>query len=329
MDNRKYNYIIYGYPDYYEVGYHDLEKCPNVLYLRHYLQTITNPLLRSMVHLILTKRVGQFVPSYFLKFIYKHMLSISFKNDLPLCFVYFGAIYWSTSFLVKPPYFSYIKQTHINSKHVLYIQDIVAQNPHLNIYQAKEQYDIVLSYDKGDCKKYDLVYHPTPYSSFKIPENYFIPKSDVFFCGKGKDRYPLIHSIYKKCTEKGLVCDFYISDMPDTAERIKGIKYNQKISYIENLQHLDKSKCILEVMQSDADGFTPRVWESLFYNKHLLTNNKFIIDSIYYRKKYTHIIENDFDSITDWIFVPVENITMELRNTLSPMRLIEHIESIL
>lgn len=323
-----YNYVIFGAGDYYKVGYHDLTRCPNVLYLEHYMQTIHNPLVRLLTRLTFSHKVNRILHYPFRRFTFKRVLTLPFTDNKPLCFLYFGNVYWSTAFLVNSPYFSYLKQTYPDAKFGMYIQDVVARNPHLDIPHIKEQFDFVLSYDKGDCAKYGLTYHPTPYSTFPVVQDNAIPESDVYFCGRGKDRYPLIHAIYEQCTAKGLKCDFHITDMPADAPRVQGIHY-RPLSYIENLRHIVRTKCILEIMQSEADGFTPRVWESLFYAKHLLTNNPTFAHSPYYRPSFSHLVPADTETIGEWINRPVAPVSEAMQEELSPKRLIAHIDTLL
>ena len=324
----KYNYVIFGSDGYYDVGYADLKTCPNVLYLSHYMQTVRNPLVRLVTRLTFSQKVNRIVHYPFSRFTFKRLLSLPFKDNKPLCFLYFGNVYWCTAFLVKPPYFDYLKQRYPNAKFGMYLQDIVARNPHLDMPSIKQQFDFVLSYDKGDCEKYGLTYYPTPYSAYPIPTNNDIAKSDLYFCGNGKNRYPLIHDIYQQCTQKGLKCDFYISGMPSSAEKIEGIHYTS-LTYLENLQHMIQSKCILEIMQDGADGYTPRLWESLLYNKHLLTNNKSILSSPFYRQAFIHQVDKELNTITEWIHQPVESITEQQREDLSPKALIRFIDNII
>ena len=328
LDDTKYNYVIYGADGYYEVGYHDLIGCTNVLFLRHYLQTISNPLARIVARFTFSKKVNQVFSYPFSSFTFKHLASFTFSTRRPICFLYFGNVYWYTDFLVNSPYFDYLKRRFPDAKFGMYIQDIVSRNPHIDISRVKEQFDFVLSYDKGDCEKYDLIYHPTPYSVYPVPQNHNITESDIYFCGKGKNRYETIYKIYDYCIQKGLKCDFHITGLSENAPKVDGIHYD-KLSYIENLQHVAKTKCILEIMQSGANGFTPRVWESMIYNKHLLTNNSTFLSSPYCKNDSTHLVETDLDYITDWIKTPVKPIEEDKIHDLSPNQLIKHIESIL
>ena len=317
-----YNYIIFGATGFYEIAYRDLFALPNVLYLRDYRQTIKSPLARLMTRLTFSQKINNIMAYPFRNFTFPRLLSFGFPEDKPLCFILFGI----NAFLFQSPYFSYLKHQYPQAKFVLYLQDIVARNKTLDVIYAKQQFNYIFSYDKGDCKKYGFIYHPTPYSLYSIPENPAINESDLFFCGKGKDRCETIQSIYKLCTEKGLVCDFYITDVPPTLSRMDGIHYNRSLSYIEYLMHVKKTKCILEIMQSGADGFTPRLWESIVFNKHLLSNNSELTHSPFFRTQYVHLLQDNNNSVNEWINEPVEAPTSKILESISPRTLIDHIE---
>ncbi len=60
-----------------------------------------------------------------------------------------------------------------------------------------------------------------------------------------------------------------------------GINYIDKMEYKEYLQRLDKSKCLLDVLQGESRGFTLRV-EALVYGKKLITTNSEILNAPFY-----------------------------------------------
>lgn len=82
-------------------------------------------------------------------------------------------------------------------------------------------------------------------------------------------------------------------------------------------------------MQSDADGFTPRVWESIVYAKHLLTNNKAFMHSVFCNKAYTHLVSEGETDIRQWIAQPVEPSARQTIEAISPVRLISDIDTLI
>ena len=79
-------------------------------------------------------------------------------------------------------------------------------------------------------------------------------------------------------------------------------------------------------MQEGADGFTPRVWESIIYDKHLLTNNGSLSHSEYYNSDYMHDV-NDSE-IVQALKRQVAYDTNQ-KNKLSPIHLLEFVDKLL
>ena len=80
-------------------------------------------------------------------------------------------------------------------------------------------------------------------------------------------------------------------------------------------------------MQVNADGYTPRLWESIIYDKHLLTNNYALQGSSFYKEKSMHQL-SDIENILSWINTPV-NHTEDFKSSLSPINLLKYIDSLI
>lgn len=321
----KYNYIIAGGSGFYEVAYSDLYNLPNVVYFKNYIDSINSKIKQLLIRINFNLKLNDFIKTPFSKLVYPWLFPHSFKEARPLCFIFFG-----TQFaIINTSYLDYLRRRYPNVKLVLYMQDIVASLPYYDIKSYKKKFDIVFSYDKGDCEKYNLVYYPTPFSKIDIDK---LPKVDedidVYFCGAGKTRYPEIFKAYVKCKNQGLKCKFFLMGVPlDKRIDGEGLVYDKRISYEMNLAYAAKSKCILEIMQENADGYTPRLWEAIMLNKHLLTNNKRVKESNYYNPNNILVI-NENDNISNWINSKVDLIN-SLKKEKSPLYLLELIEQIL
>lgn len=318
----EYNYVICGSDGFYDVAYHDIKGLPNVQYHSSMYSGVEGWLTRKIVRLTFSKKVNQYISTPFSRFSFGKILPFHFKDDKPLCFVFFYDYFT----YLTPIYFKFLRKKYPNAKLVLYLQDIIASRQDYDVNGAREVFDLIISYDKGDSAKYGLSYYPTPFSNVVVPHNDNIPSSDVYFCGKAKTRYNEIFDWYHKLTSWGLKCDFNIIELEED-KRIygEGITYCKGLSYIENLQHVQKTKCILEIMQEGADGFTPRLWESIMYDKFLLTNNDSLkqskygsIDGIRYSRDLSEDFVNDLCNELKY--------TNETKNSLSPTHLLEFIE---
>lgn len=319
----QYNYIICGCGGYYDVGYRDIMHLSNVKYYHSYNEGVYSSLLKKMIRFNFSQKVNKYIRTPFARVVYPHIFRPVFTDNKPLCFIFFGNV----EFVYQTSYISYLRATYPNVKIVLYMQDLISKNPRLNFNTCKDLFDVILSYDKGDCIKYNLQFHPTPMSYVSIEKDISLPKSDIYFCGYAKTRYPLIHELYKRYSDLGLKCDFHIMKFPEGETKVDGIHYEERnFTYEQNIQHVMNTKAVLEIMQEGADGYTPRVWESIIYDKHLLTNNINLQNSEYYNSGYMHdICTPDLFSV---ISKPVL-YTSEEKEILSPTHLLKYIDNLL
>ena len=271
--------------------------------------------------LTFSEQVNKIIPYPLSSYTYPRLLPFHFNKERPLIFIFFG----NTEYLYQSTYLDYLRKKYPSARIVLYMQDLINRNTKLNFYQIKDKFDLILSYDKGDCEKYGLLYHPTPYSRYPVLNNPTIEPCDVFYCGNAKMRYATILDVFTKCKEMGLKCKFFITACPEEKKiPSEDIVYDHYISYHENLQYVQKAKCILEVMQANADGYTPRLWESIIYDKHLLTDNQSIVTSEFYKKDSMHGIAN-INNILEWIKEPIKHDNA-FKQSLSPIYLLNKVE---
>lgn len=319
----KYNYIIAGGSGFYKVAYSDLYNLPNVAYFCNYIDRIDSRFKQLLLRINFNLKLNRFLKTPFRKIAYPWLFPHSFKAKRPLCFIFFG-----TQFaVINTSYIEYLRKCYPDVKLVLYMQDIVASLPYYDIESYKKRFDLVLSYDKGDSRRYGLEYYPTPFSKIDIAKLPIVAPNniDVFFCGAGKTRFPAIFDIYRKCISQGLKCCFFLTGIPQGKRIVgEGLIYDQRISYEENLAYGAKSKCILEIMQENADGYTPRLWEAMMLGKHLLTNNSVIENSVYYNPNCIHMVSEGIP-FCDWINQKCE-YGKNLKEEKSPTRLLEYIE---
>lgn len=301
----KYNYVIFGsWQENYLYSFHDIEKMSNAIYIYdiHAILGWKTPLFYTHI----CKKANRYFPLPF-KSIWNRQLfnKNPFSDDKPLCFVFFGI--WE-NMIVAAGFGDYLKRRFKGAKTVLFLQDILAKSHSMysdDCYDAEELkalYDYVISYDKRDCEKYGFIYHPTVFSVPDLPADNDFPETDVYFLGLAKNRFTQITDIYDKLTEEKIKCDFFVAGVPED-KRIKreGIHYISQMSYTENLQRISKSKCILELMQEGAQGYTFRLWEAIVMNKKLLSNNSSLKDSHFYNENYIKVYHSENNNLSSWI----------------------------
>ena len=322
----KYNYIILGADGYYRVGYKDVIDLQNVNYFSDYYQGFDTPLKKLIVKCNFSKKLNYFVKTPFKGYVFPRLFPHSFDNENPICYLFSGQ--WH--YVINSTYPNYVKQLDPRNKCVLFMQDLVCRNDYIKIDKIRDKMDLLLSYDKGDCEQYGLVYYPTPMSKNPLLTDNCEgkEKSDFYFCGKAKGRYEIVHKLYLELIKRGYTCDFNILEMPTDIEHLQGIHYLEKaLDYKDNLLHVKNSRCVVEIMQDGADGYTPRLWESIISDKHLLTNNHVIVNSRYFNAENIHLFKNNFEHL-DCSWLDQNALYPEdLKNSLSPINLLKFIDS--
>lgn len=326
-DNLKYNYIIYGAPGYYEFGYHDISKVDYAVYYKSMYDTLDNSFAKFIMKLSYSKKVNSWINEPFCNIIYSQLCGYEFKKPKPICFLCFP----NNFDYLRPSFLKFLRTRYPKCKIVFFLQDLLKTKPYISIEYIRENFDLILDYDRGDCEAYGFTYHTTPMSYVDISLDSSIQESDIYFCGAAKSRYPIIHEVYQNCLDSGLRCDFNLMQMPTNAPRCEGINYPKKLfGYMTNLQHIAKTKAIVEIMQEGADGFTPRFWESIVYDKHLFTNNKSVFDSPLYDPSTMHHISllKEPPAIQDILNTTVHH-SSSVKRKLSPLGLLKFIDNIL
>lgn len=232
-----------------------------------------------------------------------------FKNDFvdqskPIVFI-FNARWLEYDYMRR--YAVWLRKKYPNCKLVANYWDIVATWENEAKPDAiRDTFDMLVTYDKRDAEKYNMLFYPTFYAEANISRPNDKPETDVFFVGAAKNRMQKILDAYDRLEAAGLNCFFYVLNAsgPYRQER-KGILYvdnDKMLPYEECIQYIQHTKCILEIMQDGAIGETLRVWEAITYGKMLLTNNaSFMTESKFYDPNYVCMISKDGDFDTQKI----------------------------
>lgn len=294
----KYNYVFFlPNNDYYWICYSDLAQLDNCKVFRDIKNQI--PILSVFSRIHLSQKINNIIELPFKSLWHETFYDISFTQKRPLCFVFFVGILEP---LWKRKFVEYLKRKYPEAKFVGYYADLV-NAPHRILLNKPEVishfFDLLINYDREDASKYGMLYYPTSYSNIAKIENNEI--CDVYFLGKAKDRLKKIFSIYEQLTLAGLKCDFYLVGVPEESKvQKKGLNYIDNMPYNENLRHIQSSRCILELLQKGAVGYTVRTWESIQFDKGLITDNLGILSSNYYNEHFVSVIK---DGVVDVDYV--------------------------
>lgn len=99
------------------------------------------------------------------------------------------------------------------------------------------------------------------------------------------------------------------------------------MSYIDNLKHIVKTNCVLEIMQHGGHGYTQRVGEVIIYDKKLITNNSEIKSAPFYNSTSILVLNNidDIDSNLAFFDNFDRKVNFYNKQDISPIRLLEFI----
>lgn len=173
---------------------------------------------------------------------------------------------------------------------------------------VRPYYDHIITFNDADCRQYGFELIPIGgYSRIEVPDSN-IPESDMFFIGQDKGRLSMLLQIYDRMTSLGLKCDFSIVRVKDEDIVTKqGITYNKRMTYMEVLQHVKKTKCVLEVLEGKSDYSSIRETEALTYRKKLITMSSSVLKSAYYSPSQMLYIHNPDEITRDFFETPIIN----------------------
>lgn len=204
-----------------------------------------------------------------------------------------NALAHNTFFLEK------IRSLGANFKLVYWFTDLVSaveKNVPNILELCKKYYDLVVTYEPNDAKRYNFTYLETPYGYSPILTDFDI-EYDLVYIGKSKididpNRFKKIISIYEAAKKANLRTFFLVQDVPKNMQKYPSdIEYNTLMSYEQVVKTVLRSKCILEVSQQDEKGTTLRLFEAMKFHKKLYFTNKNLMSHVYFNKNNMRYID--------------------------------------
>lgn len=294
----KYNYVIFGSDwDLYLHAYSDVFEMPDARYIKPFkgYNLPCGTLKKVAFDFHFNPKANRLFSIPFKSYWNKYYFIDDFKEDKPICFIFFNNWVKLENDLVD-----YLKYEYPGSKFVWFNQDLIKTQRYAfsrkkyDVDKIKREFDLCMSFDYADCQKYDMVYHPLVYSSSNQEKCEL--ESDVYFLGQAKTRLHEIIEVYEILKRQGIRCSFYIAGAPrDQRQYSNEIHYIRRMDYETNLYHIRRSKCLLELMQESADNFTIRTCEAIGLDKKLITNSPVITSQHFYRKDYITKIQMPSD----------------------------------
>lgn len=328
----RYNYVILGSQwELYKLAFSDVTNLQNVKYISYdVFINFTNSHILNKLHF--SGHINKYINLPYKSIWNRYYLNFTFNNNKPICFVLFGGwdmLNYSCNLS------RFLKQKYKGCKVVSFNADLYSLKKDMftgksyDFNKYSNLYDKIFSYDKGDCLHYGFSYHSTVMSKIDIDDEPDCEKSDVLYISKYKGRLELLIKIYDRLSSAGIKCDFEVLGVPHNLRK-GNIKYIDKmLSYKDVLKRVKHTKCVLELMQSGADGFTYRTWESIIYKKLLITNNQSISNAPFYNPNFMFIITDEHDISEETIQCIKSTQKIEYKNDdlLSPKHLLLTIDN--
>ncbi|WP_205409198.1 hypothetical protein, partial [Vibrio gazogenes] len=179
-----------------------------------------------------------------------------------------------------------------------------------------DMFDFVFSYDDIDCKESGFIkinnyLDPTWNAIFHYDECKYDLFSIMYFT---KERYQHVRKILDANPWLNPNIIFYC-DHPRKMNYIKDhrIKSTDKLILGEDLARcISESKGILDVLQGEQSGLSFRIYESIGYQRKLVTTNSYIRNYDIYNPNNIAIIKDDYKIQNDFFNKPYESIDSDV-----------------
>lgn len=336
MEDFKYNYVFFNTGDrnarkrdpngYNTICVADLEKMRNVQVVSYPVDH-ANSVVRFLFFIHHTPRINRYVKLPFKSLWYPYYFREKFPDKKPLCFVVSG-----TFATVSIEYLRYLKKKYPDCKIVRIHRDLIPlwrqKCPEYTDDVIAELFDLQMSYDEKEAQQYGMIYFSEFESAIDIKPSGDKPACDVFFAGRAKDRLDKLMAVYHKLTQAGLTCHYYLTDVPEEKRvPFPGVEYADKgMSYRQMLQRSVDARCLLEINQGGAVGYTSRFLEAVIYGKKLLTDNVAIADTQFYDPRYIQCFTEPEDIDTSFVKADVGAVDYHYNGEFSPCHLIKQID---
>lgn len=329
MKKLNYNYVVFNVVEsklklnpngYYTICLRDLDNIIGIEPIYYPLQH-KNIFLRVLYNLHHSEKINKYIRLPFKQIWFPYLFKGEFDTLKNLCFVFVGRL--------SLEYCKYLKSKYPNCKLVLLYRDLKFVTDRLYPELSNNPiFDLQMSIDAVESDRYGWVHFDEFESKIDVPISNNYPESDVFFAGKAKDRLSRLMRAYDIFTQAGLKCKYYLTGVPQAERKdLPGIEYADKfMSYTEMLYHTVNTRCVLEINQEKAVGYTSRFLEAVMFNKRLITDNKDVMKSKFYTPENILYI-NKIEDINPSFITNEDVVNYNYNNEFSPIHLIEKIDT--
>lgn len=331
MRDLNYNYVVFNVVEdkfrlrengYYTICLRDLDNKEGIIPVYYPLQH-KSIIARILYNVHNSSKINRYIKLPFKKIWWPYIFKNNFKTEKPICFVFIGRM--------PIDYVSYLKKKYPKCKTVLIYRDLrkVTERLFPN-HPDNPVFDYQFTYDEVEAQKFGWVHFDEFESKIKVNVSTDYPESDVFFAGKAKNRLDRLMKAYQIFTNAGLKVKYYLTGVDKNDQKdLPGITYASSfMPYSEMLYHTVNSRCVLDINQQDAVGYTSRFLEAVMYNKLLISDNKTLTKSPFYNADYIQCINKVEEIDPNFIKIDPE-VKYHYNGEFSPINLITRIDQVL
>ncbi|AUG98611.1 hypothetical protein CWC46_01495 [Prodigiosinella confusarubida] len=226
----------------------------------------------------------------------------------------FDTIIMTEPKLFNEQHFTILQQ--YSQKLVAVLWDSLKKAPNNALYLS--QFDHVLSYDHVDCNQY----HFTKINNYIDPDW----KSNMLYQDCEYDVFSIMsftearykQAIYFLDQNPELTSNIiFYADNDKKRKQIKDTRLkiaNKPLLGNELAREIDNSRSILDLLQGQQAGLSFRVYESMAYQRKLITSNTHTVDYDFYNDNNIHILNQSWHINPDFIHSPYKPIPEEIYN---------------
>ena len=178
---------------------------------------------------------------------------------------------------------------------IIYYLNVYEDNARNDPLRFKKYGCDIFTFDKRQAQKACIKHKDYFYGYVKECHNAQCKKvedeSDIFFCGRDKGRINYIKNIRRDIIKMGLTPKVIV--VPERHKKYAKDEIEllgERIPYDLIAQNIMSSKAILEIVEKGQTGMTERAMESIFFQKKLITNNRYIIHYDLYNEKNIFVL---------------------------------------
>ena len=254
---------------------------------------------------------------------YKRQLIRAYEENQNLFFLEQQQSIFDYTLVIRPDKFSLkvLEAVKIKSKKMIAYQwDGMSRFP--EVTETIDFFDEFYVFDKNDIESNSKKLTYTTNFYFDCYNNLFKNeiKYDVYFIGSYDSRTQDLIRMCSELESMGLKINVLLATSPKKQlKKYKFITYLKKsLTYYENLEILSRSKIIIDLAHKDLHtGLSFRAFESVGYDKKMITTNKTIKSMDFYNPQNIFVFDDDRTDLIEFVKSDYISIPETIKNKYS------------